>query len=312
MNGATRPAATGKPGGVIVTFFPDAGFDERLATIAREFAPLLVVDNSAEAAVAARLRGACAAHGAELRLNTDNRGLAGALNQAFASMAQRGVTAVVVFDQDSTPEPGFAEALDALAARQPDAAVIGANWRDEGRPDFPARHLRAHPASPLLFQRVPASTKDLGDVSCVITSGSLFTVETWRALGGFDERLFLDLVDTDYCLRARAAGRRVAVAAGAGLRHRRGAKRPVRFLGRTWWPAFMAPVRLRYLFRNRIRLIGRHGWREPHWVGFELCHSAKIAFEIVCLEDRKVAKLGACARGIWDGLTGATGRIGAA
>jgi rhamnosyltransferase len=124
-----------------------------------------------------------------------------------------------------------------------------------------------------------------------------------------DERLFLDLVDTEYCLRARAAGFRIKVSAAANLAHRRGRKRAVPFLGRTWWPAFMPPLRLRCLFRNQVRVLWSQGWRAPHWSAFELAYTLKIVAEIIFLEDEKWPKLRACVRGTWDGLLGRSGPI---
>ena len=291
--------------GVVVTFHPDADFERRLEAVAREANPLIVIDNTAEPAVQDRLARACGARGAQLIANEENRGLARALNQAFAAHAHHGIEWVIAFDQDSTPEPGFSRALFATATG--DAAVTGANWRDEARPNRSAKHLRAHPV-PGSFRRTVAQ-HDLTDVTCVITSGSLFHVPTWRELGGFDDGLFLDLVDSDYCLRARAAGYEVRVSAEARLQHRRGAKRAVSFAGRNWWPAFMPPSRLHLLFRNRVLLFRRHAIRTPHWAVFELAYAMKILLEIVLLENEKTAKFVACARGTWDGLRGRTGGI---
>lgn len=294
--------------GVVVTYHPDTGFEARLEAMRAEVTPIVVIDNTATAAVRERLRHACARPGVELIENEDNLGLAGALNRAFRHLEARGVEAVVAFDQDSTPEPGLVAALAALEAGDPACAIVGSNWHDEGRPRWRARHLRPHAVVPGLFAREEAR-HDLHDVTCVITSGSLFRLDVWRALGGFDEALFVDLVDTEFCLRARAAGHAVGVAARARLAHRRGAKAPVRRLGRTWWPAFMSPLRLRYLFRNRVLVLGRVGWRLPHWVVFESVYAAKVIAEILFLEDQKAAKLAACVQGTWEGLMGVEGRI---
>jgi rhamnosyltransferase len=296
--------------GVLVTFHPDADFDRRLQAIARETRPVIVVDNSADAQARERLAVICAAQGAELIANPSNRGLGAALNQGFRRCAELGLAFAYAFDQDSTPAPGFAEAAFALMSDHPRVGIVGANWHDEARPDFASRHLRRHRAVPGCFERVVAA-RDLPDVTCVITSGSMFRIAAWRQIGGFDEDLFLDLVDTDYCLRVRKSGYTIAVASGARLAHRRGAKQPVRWGGRIWWPAFMPPLRLRYLFRNRMRLIARHGWRQPHWVAFEAVYACKILCEVL-LEDRTAGKLVACARGTWDGLLGRGGRIDAA
>jgi rhamnosyltransferase len=117
-------------------------------------------------------------------------------------------------------------------------------------------------------------------------------------------------VDADYCLRARRAEWAVSVAANARLLHPRGRKRPVRFLGRTWWPAFMPPLRLYCLFRNRMLLFRRHAWREPHWAAFEIAYALKVMAEVVFLEDGKLAKLGACFRGTGAGILGRRGIVG--
>lgn len=303
----TSPASDRLPssavGGVVVTFHPDADFESRLAAMAQEVSSLVIVDNSATESVRSRLATACARLGAELIANSENRGMGFALNTGFAALRSRQLDWAIAFDQDSRPEPGFRGALLAAATRpgkQP-VALVGANWCDEGRPDDPARHLRAHVFLPGCFRRSVA-TQDLSDVTCVITSGTLFHLPTVEVLGGFAAGLFLDLVDTDYCLRARVAGYDVRVAAAARLHHRRGAKRPVTFAGRTWWPAFMPESRLYGLFRNRILVLRRIGWRFPHWICFEITYAGKILAEIVFLEDRKPAKLAACLRGTWHGL----------
>jgi rhamnosyltransferase len=293
-------------GAVVVTYFPDPGFATRLAVIAREVAPILVIDNSADPAVHARLAAVCASAGCKFIASPANVGLATALNRGFALLRARGRRWAIAFDQDSTPAPGFAAALHATAVRQPVAAAIGANWTDEARPDLPSRHL--HACCGVGFRRRPAAA-DLPDVTCVIASGTLFALPVWHALGGFDDTLFLDLVDTEFCLRARAAGHRIAVAAAARLVHRRGAKHPVRFLGHTFWPAGMPPPRLRGLSRNRILVAARHGWHAPHWVAFECAFAAKIFGEIVFLEPAKFSRLAACLHGCWDGLLGVDGPV---
>lgn len=299
-------------GAVVVAFYPDAQIAVRLRAVATEVHRLVVIDNTPEPGGAPMLEKTCAEVGAEYFTTGRNRGLAGALNAVFARLVSERCEWGLVFDQDSTPEPGLASALVATAG-SPGVTlpgVVGASWVDEGRPDFAARHL-SRGRWPLVFARVPAD-RDLTGVTCVIASGSLFNLSAWRRLGGFDEGLFLDLVDADYCLRAAKHGYDVRVSAQARLRHQRGAKRAVRFLGKTWWPAFMPPLRLRYLFRNRVRLILRHGLAAPHWVAFELAYAVKIVAEIVFLEEAKLAKLAACARGTWDGLLGRAGPIASA
>lgn len=287
---------------VTVTYEPDLAWPERLRAILAACPSCIVVDNSltpaARSFVAATVN---STPGAELISNPANPGIGRALNQAFSSLLAAGHPCALAFDQDSTPAADLAARLLATAATNPSAAVVGAAWRDAARPDAPSLHPVAAPGFPLAFRRVPANA-NLPDVLFVITSGSLFSLEAWRRLGGFDDSLFLDLVDTDFCLRARRAGWRIAVSASARLIHSRGTKKPVRHLGRVFFPSFTPPFRLRLLSRNRLRLFARHGAREPAWVAYELAYAAKLFADIFFLENAKLAKLAACLRGTLDGL----------
>ncbi len=294
---------------VVVTFHPDAAWPARLDAVLREHPRVLVVDNSTAPAARAFVASTLASRpGASLLALPDNPGIGAALNLAFSRLADEGHARAVAFDQDSSPAPGFAAALAATAASFPRAAVVGANWTDPRRPGQPALFLR--PAGPLRlgFSRVPA-THDLAGLLCVITSGALFDLATWRALDGFDADLFLDLVDTDYCLRARAAGHDIAASAAARLLHHRGEKRPARLLGRVFHPAHTPPFRLRCLTRNRLLLFRRHRLRPAAWTTYETAYAFKLLADALLFEDRKLARLAAMARGFADGLLGRVGPV---
>jgi len=291
------------PAAITVTYEPDAGWPERLRAILNIFPRCIVVDNSVTPEARTFVRATVAGFAtAELIANADNLGLGRALNQGCRALHEGGYRWVVTFDQDSMPHPGIAAALlDTAAICAQPVAVVGANWQDTSRPGHPSRHLRAGTPFGCGFRRVVA-THDLTDVLCVITSGSLFSLKAWHELGGFDEALFLDLVDTDFCLRARQAGWTVNVSTKARLDHQRGNKHAVPFLGRTYFPAFMPPSRLRGLSRNRLLLFRRHGTSEPAWVTYELVYAAKLLGDILFLEKQKMAKLAACFRGTGAGI----------
>ena len=315
----SRPAARGqKPDrsasphvipAVVVTFHPDPRWPERLDALRREHPIVLVVDNSIDPAARTAVATSVAARpGVRLLSLPDNPGIGAALNLAFATLAAEGRARAVAYDQDSTPAPGFSAALAATAAAVPAAAVIGANWTDPRRPGRPALFLRPGPPFGLGFRRVPAS-RDLCGLLCVITSGSLFDLAAWRALGGFDEGLFLDLVDTDFCLRARRAGRDIAASAAAQLEHHRGEKKPVRLLGREFHPAHTPPFRLRCLSRNRVLLLRKLRLRPVSWTLYEFAYSVKLLADTLLFENRKAARIFAMLRGTGEGLLGRRGPV---
>jgi rhamnosyltransferase len=153
------------------------------------------------------------------------------------------------------------------------------------------------------------ATQDLAKLVCVITSGSLFDLKVWHNLGGFSADLFLDLVDTDYCLRARRAGHDIAASHAAHLLHHRGEKRPVRLLGCTFYPSHTPLFRLRCLSRNRILLFRRHRFYPPAWIAYELAYAVKLVIDALLFEQHTCSRLMAIVRGTWEGVMGRSGPV---
>jgi rhamnosyltransferase len=145
------------------------------------------------------------------------------------------------------------------------------------------------------------------DVSMVITSGSLVNTVDFGSLGGFDEGFFIDYVDTDFCLRCRAAGWRIAVSADARLEHHLGRRETRELAGMVFHPTNHPPLRHYYIARNRVAMIRRHGWREIHWLSFEGAATGLWLFRVLAFERQKITKLRAMVLGTWDGLLGRFG-----
>lgn len=288
---------------VVVTYHPGDDVADNLRAMRGECDRLLVVDNGSPADA---LRVIEALEGVELLRLEKNEGIARALNLGMARAEAAGAEWVLTFDQDSRPSPGFLAALLETAARRPDTALVGP-FIEEACVGARARWLRRHPRCGLFFRCVPCDGSDLEDVSMVITSGALTSVRAWRELGGFDERLFIDYVDTDFCLRARRAGWRIAVCEGARLAHHLGRRELRRALGRNFFPTHHSPLRHYYIARNRVLMLGQHAFATPHWLAFECCSVAMWIFRVMAFEGRRRAKFGAMLIGTWDGLLGRYG-----
>jgi rhamnosyltransferase len=288
--------------GIVVTYFPGDELEHNLRAVAAECAHVIVVDNGSGAKTHERI---AAVGGIELVGLEHNRGIAAALNIGARLALERGFQWAITFDQDSCPSPGFAAELHATQAKYPSAAVIGPRIDEAG---LQRRHLwlRPHPGFRSWFQRVPCVGSDLVDVTMVVSSGALTDLNGWAKLGGFDEALFIDYVDTDYCLRARRIGRTIAVSAGALLRHHLGRRESRQFAGLTFHPTNHGAVRHYYIARNRIRMLRRHA-RELHWLAFEAAATSLWVFRVLALESQKGAKFKAMFLGTWDGLRGRSG-----
>jgi rhamnosyltransferase len=296
---------------VVVTYFPDDCVVDRLSAVRDQSGHLIVVDNGSNGETLAVLEAWRAGKpDVELMVLGRNAGLAAALNRGLAKAEQLGFEVAITFDQDSTPAPAMVAELLRTLVDYPEShrvAVVGPTIVDRNAPAESYRWLRPNPDYPALFQRVSCEDVYRDDVTFVITSGSLMPLAAVRELGPLREDLFIDYVDHEYCLRARARGYRVLVAGRARLLHALGAKREMRVGPFTIRPTFHATDRLYYIYRNRIPLLSRYGLREFHWLAFDLLATGHNLFRVACFEDDRWRKLLSALEGTVDGLLGRTG-----
>jgi rhamnosyltransferase len=293
---------------VVVTYHPAGDVESRLEKMAAQGGLLLVVDNGSVEDCGG-LKEICDRHAWELIANPVNLGLGAALNQGVRRMTEHEARWVLLFDQDSEPAPDMSERMIETLQRHPapeSVAIVGPIFRD---PNTGRHHrvLRQNPRWPWLFQKVAHTADDLRAVSMVITSGSLLRVADFNEIGPFDEALFIDYVDTDFCLRCRAAGRLIAISAAARLDHQFGRREQRRFLGLAFYPTNHPPIRHYYIARNRVLMLRRHGLQFPHWMFFDLAAAGLWLFRVLAFEQAKGSKLKAMLRGTWDGLRGQGG-----
>jgi rhamnosyltransferase len=153
-------------------------------------------------------------------------------------------------------------------------------------------------------------------VSEPIQSGTLIPVPVFRQLGGFNEALFIDGVDTDTYWRLRRLGYQAISAEGAALRHQLGERvqarllgRPVRLRGSPLQVMQSAPFRYYYLGRNRLLLLRWHSGSFPLHMGRGLLLDVRHILVVALLGSAKRQRMGFLVRGIADGLRGRTGRM---
>lgn len=301
-----RFSATDQPSvcGIVVTYHPAGEVVENLRAVMRECGTVVVVDNGSseeELAPMAALDGVTI-----LRLG-DNLGIAAALNRGAAWAQERGFRWCVTFDQDSRPAPGMVARMDETRRRFPQAAMIGPTIREEAANAAGYRWVAKHPRFPWIFRRIGCRNEDLPEVTMLISSGSMFDLAVWAQLGGFDEGLFIDYVDVDFCLKLLRANRTIAVAAAAVLDHRLGDRRTVRVLGAEVRPMGHAAFRHYYMARNRVAMWRRHAGAVPHWAWFDLAFAVFNTLRVLAFEPQRGTKLRMMLRGTWHGLQGRRG-----
>lgn len=284
---------------VVVTFRADASVVDNIQALSRECGVVIAVDNGSGDDSLSQIS---AIPGVQMIRSGRNLGLAAALNTGLDRARAIGFKWAITFDQDSTPEIGFARAIWATHLNYLDAALVVPQIVERTVGVSSYFWLRKSRRWPFLFERAPCQENDLPSVTIAITSGALTDLSVWAELGRFEEGLFIDYIDVDYCLRVRKAGKHIAVSAGAMLRHQLGERRAQRFLGYDFRPTFHAAFRHFYISRNRVFVWRRHALREPHWALFDLCYAAYNMVRVIIFENNRWKKVKAFALGLSDGL----------
>jgi rhamnosyltransferase len=286
-------------GAVVVTYRPDDGLASRLAPIARHVDAVVIVDNDSGDATLRRLREIRTGSTVDVIANRDNRGVAAALNQGVDWARARGYAWVLTLDQDTIPTDGLVPTLaavyeDARATKR--VAVIGANYVDD-EPGGDCDRGRAGGDAGRGWIETPT----------VLTSGSALSLRAFEAIGPFRDDLFIDHVDHEYCLRARARGFSVILARAPLMIHPIGAVTTHRLLGQALRTHNHAVPRWYFKTRNLAVVVRAYGRREPRWALAASAWHLRTTVTMAMFEAQRMAKLREVAVGAWDGLRGRLG-----
>ena len=277
---------------VVVAYFPDPEFIARLRLILPQVARLVVVDNT-PAPSGADLKEVLGKFPQVLLIeNRENRGIAAALNQGLGAAAQAGHEWLLTLDQDTQCRADMVDTLLSVCEScDPMPLLVGGNYFDPQNRRPKVAEGEAH---------------EFIDQKTVITSGSLINLPLAREIGGFREDYFIDQVDHEFCLRARAHGHRVVISCKLVMAHsvgRPGGAR-VPFLGVL---PNHPPIRKYYIARNTVATVVAYGRREPAWCLRRLVRLFLGLAEMALLEEQGRSKVRAFALGFWDGLFGRMG-----
>ena len=277
---------------VITTYRPDSAFVDRVSRITSQVGLVVIVDDGESAENVSSLQ---AWFGDDPHIvlihNPMNRGIATALNNGVTTAINRGFQWILTLDDDSVVSPAMVQRLLMHLRRASNGKPLGLIGMSFSHLDTPDARLRQ-----------PAEGKPaLIDKRHIITSGSLFCVSTYTAVGPFREEFVIDWVDYDYCLRARAKGFRVVKTAEIGFAHRIGNPTVGRLFGIPVQIDRHSASRLYYWFRNSVVLAVEYLWTDPLFAGAILIAHLKMLWLIIWFGPDKNSKLLSAFRGIVDG-----------
>ncbi len=190
---------------------------------------IVVVDNASDDGTGAMLAAGFPA--VSCIRNDENRGFAAAVNEGIRRSSGR---FVLFLNSDTRLIPGEMRRILAFMEDEPSAGITGPQLvYEDGRPQRsfalePSLALELLPRSllepffPGRFRTKGAGLSAPHDVHSLIGAAIMARRELLDELGGFDERFFFFLEETDLCMRTRRRGYRVVFFPGARLIHLQG------------------------------------------------------------------------------------------
>ena len=280
-------------GAIIVVFHPDM---ERLHCLVQRLARLvgeIVLINNGTTP----LRVMAWPSNIRIRHARRNLGVAAALNMGVRLLARRHYTHAWSFDQDSLPASDALEKLQSAWLAAPQASFVAAvapgiqEYETDRILPFLLSDEQGAVQGKLLYSPQ--------EISAAITSGLLFRIDVWRALGGALEPLFIDHVDTEWCWRLRNAGWRILAVPDARIDHQLGEPGPrlAWFCGRR--VTVRAPIRTYYMLRNGW-LLRRMTSTPSGWRRYQRWQAVKIIIVALLHGPQRWGQLRAILRAVRD------------
>lgn len=340
---AESPALPDRPGDVaaiLVTYNPDA-LQLRMAirALLGQVAHIFIVDNASSNASAHWLAGCDSAQaGTQLHFlpQNDNHGIGAAHNIGIQAALAHRMAYVLLLDQDSIVAPDMVHQLRSahlrLRAQGQQVAALGPRYRsaesesatlsdfvrvgllrfthhgcDAGQ-DTPGSDEDAHDASTDTGTDADAltATKVIA-ADFLVSSGSLIPVDALATIGMMDASLFIDHVDTEWCLRARSAGWHIYGVCSAVMTHTLGENRRKVWFLRWRNVPFHQPFRYYYMFRNSV-LLYRRGYMPWRWKLADFVRCLKMWLFFALMSPNRLNCLHMMGLGVLDGLQNRHGR----
>lgn len=284
---------------VVVTYNPDIkNLLDLLRNISEEVDNIVVVDNASsnitefEPLIAKKI---------ELIKLDQNYGIARAHNEGVLAAKKHESDFLILFDQDSQIEKRFIQSLldDFIVAEEHynlPLAVLGPKLYNV-ESDF---IYKSNGFINGRLQIILDREKLMIEPIMVISSGSLYKIEVFEKIGLFKEELFIDSVDTEWCLRAKHLGFMIIQSNLSQMNHKIG-NQVFKFCGKTLH--IHSPFRRYYIIRNLITLL-KYNYVNKVYFSRILFDQLILQILLIFFTAEKIGNFRALWWGIYDGCLG--------
>lgn len=187
-------------GGIVVLYEPHIKDFEYLKSYVNKVVFLLILDNSKtsnDKVVSVHLQNTSGQF--EYVYFGENIGLSAALNRGIKLLKDKGYEWVITMDSDSSWQSDICEIYKAEISKDASVAIY----------------------APLHLHDRSKATEYIGtkEIDWAMTSGCCFNIKQLEAMGGFNEQLFVDGLDMDYCFRVKEKGLKIIQCGNALIKH---------------------------------------------------------------------------------------------
>lgn len=226
--------------GIVILYHPTLEVIDNIASYLPFIEKLYVMDNTEPAS---RIDLSILGDKICVIADGENKGISARLNQAAALAIQEDAKWLLTMDQDSFFENGMVECYFSCVEKYNDkrqVAMFGVEYEKK---------------------TVLTSNCNFKETDNLITSGSLVNLELFAKLKGFDENLFIDEVDAEYCFKANINGFKTLKVENVFLNHSLGTvfeHRSFKSFKKT--PRTLhSPTRIYYMVRNYLYVADKYG-----------------------------------------------------
>ncbi len=290
---------------IIISYHPDNEIIENVKALFNQVDEVIIVDNGSGFSTSILLDSIVKQHPkVSVIYLPENLGIATALNIGAKKAKANGYEWIITFDQDSQATPCMIETMLQAYDKYPQKEKVSSlspRYKDKETGVIRSSQLIA----PLL------ETLPYAEALEAMTSGNLLKLSVFDSVGFFNEALFIDCVDYEYCLRCISQGYKILEVNNAVLMHSVGFPVQHQLLWRIVTANNHSAIRRYYFARNSVYIYKRFAFKKPLLIKKNACDLVKMIIIVMLFEADRKKKLTAIFRGLIDGLFGRMGKCNA-
>ena len=220
----------------------------------------------------------------------DNKGIATALNEGARRAVEDGYQWLLTMDQDSKITGNIIKQMEQYLMKHADEKIGIVSPYHDIHSDEIVLDVEAE------------------EMIEVMTSGNIISLKAYQDVGGFKDWLFIDCVDTDYCMNLNMHGYKVLRLNRVRMEHHLGNLEVHSLFGKKYPCYNHGPIRRYYIVRNNLYIRQMYGNVYPDYCAYLIRVQRGQVKRIIAFETQKFQKLKMMYQGYKDFKKGIKGK----